>query len=162
MIEIIVAVSLNNAIGKDNKLLMPLPSDLKRFSDITTGHTVVMGRKTWESLPDKARPLPKRFNVVLTRNPDYQAAGADDVLQSLDDVLEHHGYKRRLFVIGGADVYQQALSYASIIHMTRIHQEISGDSFFPVIDDGEWRLVAESEKHYHNGVPFSYQTFMRI
>jgi dihydrofolate reductase len=82
MIEIIVAASLNNAIGKDNKLLMTLPSDLKRFSDITTGHTVVMGRKTWESLPDKVRPLPKRFNVVLTRNPDYQAAGADDVLQS--------------------------------------------------------------------------------
>ena len=139
-ISIIVAVAANGAIGHDNKLLYWLPDDMRRFRQLTTGHTVIMGRRTWESLPKGA--LPNRRNIVLTRQKGYDAPGAV-VFASLEDALPAC-VDEDVFIIGGASVYAEAMPLAQNIYLTRIDDTPAvADAFFPTIDMQEWHAVSE-------------------
>jgi dihydrofolate reductase len=142
IISMVVAVSENNAIGKDNALLWKLPIDLKHFKNITNGHTVIMGRKTYDSM---GKPLPNRRNIVITRTADLEIQGAE-VVNTLDDAFELCKSEAEIFVIGGAEIYKQSLSVADRIYLTRVHHNFEADTFFPVIDSRIWRET-ESERH---------------
>ena len=137
MISIIVAIAENNAIGKDNDLLWHIPSDLKRFKKITSGHTVIMGRRTFESLP--RRPLPNRRNIVITDIRDEMFEGCE-MAYSIDEALAKCESPEENFVIGGASVYRQFLRYADRLYLTLVKKSYDGDVFFPEIDFSQWRL----------------------
>ena len=149
----------NRVIGAGNKMPWHLPDDLKRFRAITSGYPVVMGRKTFESI---GRPLPKRRNVVITRQPGYVAPGCD-VVGSLTDGLELVG--KGAFVIGGGEIYAQALPLAERLYLTYVETEVaSGDTRFPEVDPAEWREI-ERERHEANerhAFAFTYVTLERI
>jgi dihydrofolate reductase len=139
-ISIILAVSDNNVIGKDNKLIWSIPNDLKRFKELTTGHVVIMGRKTYESI---GRPLPKRINVIITNNIEYKAEGCI-VVHSLKDAIHiAKDLDAEAFIIGGSKVYEDALEFASKIYLTRVHQNFEGDAFAPYINDSIWHITEE-------------------
>lgn len=142
-IEIVVAVSRNGVIGSTdtNSLLWHLPSDMERFRELTTGHTVVMGRKTWESIPNKFRPLPNRKNVVLTRTKGYVAHGAE-VFYNRESVIEAIDDEGKVFVIGGESIYKLFLPLARRLHITRVEGKFKGDVHFPDKNDfGKWELI---------------------
>lgn len=151
MISIIAAVADNNVIGGNNKLLWHLPADLKRFKQLTLGHPVIMGRKTFESI---GKPLPGRENVVITRNPDFKAEGIT-VLSSLDEVLKKFS-GQDVFIIGGAEIYAQSMSLADKIFLTRIYQLFEGDSFFPAIDERIWKVKREEMHEPDEKNPYRY------
>ena len=138
-ISIIVAVADDNAIGKDNRLLVHLPGDLKRFRKITTGHTVIMGRNTYFSLP--SGPLKNRRNVVITDNPKDDFPGCEMAL-SIKEALEKCDENDENFVIGGASVYRQFLPYADKLYLTRVHRKFEADTFFPETDPSEWHVIS--------------------
>ena len=157
MISIIVAVARNNAIGYGNQLLYWLPDDLKRFKALTTGHTIIMGRKTFESLPKGA--LPNRRNIILTRNPDFRAAGAE-VFRSLADALAQCQPEEEVFIIGGESVYKEAIGLASRLYVTTIEDTpAQADAFFPAIDADKWELVQstphEADAKHEHGFQFN-------
>jgi dihydrofolate reductase len=159
-ISIIVAVSENNAIGKDNQLLLHLPEDMKWFKRVTQGHTVIMGKRTFLSLP--RRPLPGRLNIVLT---DIQGEKIDgcQMAYSIEDVLEHCIDKEENFIIGGGSVYRQFFPLAQKLYITRIHASLEGDTFFPEINPQLWEIV-EEEKHKADDkhqFDFTFQIFKR-
>jgi dihydrofolate reductase len=157
-IAIIVAVAANGVIGKDNALPWRVPADLKRFRQLTTGHTVVMGRRTWQSL---ARALPDRQNIVVTRNPAFAAAGAE-VAHSLDAALALARLPAPVFVIGGASLVAEALASASTFHLTEIHADYPGDVRFPPWDRTQWRETARDDHAAADGVPaYSFVTLER-
>ncbi|HEX7651208.1 MAG TPA: dihydrofolate reductase [Candidatus Paceibacterota bacterium] len=137
-ISLIAAIGARTrAIGKDNRLLWQLPEDLKRFKRITDGHPVIMGRKTWESLPDRFRPLPGRTNIVVSRQHDFAATGAT-VVHSLDDALAWAAAApgaEEVFIIGGAQLYTDALPYADRLYLTSVNDDAEGDAFFPPYPD---------------------------
>ena len=145
MINIIVAVADNNVIGKNNQLLWHIPEDLQRFKKLTTGFPVIMGRKTFESIMlSLHKPLPDRKNVVITRQKDYQVPEGVQVfgdLQSALDILA----KEEVFIIGGAQIYKQALPLADRLYVTQVKGKYDGDAFFPEISNAKWRLVNEEE-----------------
>lgn len=144
MMTIIAAVAQNNAIGFENKLIYWLPNDLKRFKALTTGNTIIMGRKTFESLPKGA--LPNRRNVVLSRNCDFSAPGAE-VFHSLDEALHNCKPDEEIFIIGGASLYQEALKLADRLCLTHIEDTPQkADAFFPEINELEWQ-IENDEKH---------------
>ena len=137
MLSIIVAKAKNNIIGKDNKLLWHLPEDLKRFKEITTGHTIIMGRKTFESL---GRVLPNRKHIVFTQNPDFKVE--DPNVQIVHSMLEIKGYiddQEENFVIGGAMIYHLLMPYTTKMYVTEINKDFKGDALFPKIDLNEWK-----------------------
>lgn len=138
-VSAIVAAAENNAIGKDNQLLWHLPNDLRFFKRTTTGHTIIMGRKTYESV---GKPLPNRRNIIVTRQTEYAAEGAE-VVHSLMAALERCAGEEEVFVVGGAEIYQQALPILNRIYLTRVHVALPGDSFFPELDEQAWRLMAK-------------------
>lgn len=146
--SLIVAVSENNVIGKDNDLIWHLPMDMKFFKETTQGHFVIMGRKNFESIPHKYRPLPNRTNVVVTRQPSYKAQECI-IVNSIDEALKKAkiAADTEPFIIGGGEIYQLALNNHLIdrIYLTRIHHHFDGDTFFPALGP-EWKLV-NSEKH---------------
>ena len=146
-ISIIVAIAENNAIGKDNKLLWYLPDDLKRFKRLTTGHPVIMGKKTFESLPIK--PLPNRTNIVLTDVPDEIIEGCT-MAYSIDDALSKCPDGEECFVMGGGMIYKQFLEIADRLYITFIHKNFEADTFFPEVDYNNWTLI-EEEKHEDKG-----------
>ncbi len=152
-IALIAALDKNNGIGKDNKLLCYLPADLKRFKQLTTGHCIVMGRKTFESLPNG--PLPNRRNIVLTRNHSFKADGVD-VIHSLEDIFDICKNEEKVFVIGGEEVYKLFIQKADILHITRIHHQFDADAFFPDFNEKEWQLVNEVENQPDEKNKFSY------
>ncbi len=164
IISLIVAASTNNAIGKDNKLLWHLPNDMKFFKNTTWGMPVVMGRKTFEALAGE--PLPGRFNYVVTRNANWQPGRdtvkvAPDLAAALD--LAKETDCKETFVFGGAEIYAEAMSLADRIYMTRVHAVLEGDTFFPVIDEKDWKLVSElafpaDDKHAY---AYSFQLWQR-
>ena len=160
MITIIAAVARNLAIGYQNKLLYWLPNDLKRFKALTTGHTIVMGRKTFESFP--RRPLPGRQNIVITRNADWQYPGAT-VVHSLEAAIAA-AETDTVFIIGGAQIYEQALPLVDVLHLTQIHARwASADVFFPALDMNEWEEVGR-EHHtsdHNNAYEFDFITLKR-
>ncbi len=150
-INIIVAYSKNRVIGKDNKLIWNLPEDLKRFKKLTTGKTVIMGRKTFESI---GKALPNRENIVITRNEYYIAEGCKIAL-SLDEAISLS--TNEIFIIGGSQIYNKALDFANRIYATVIDQEFDGDSFFPYIDDSWIKLTKEN--NISDQFNFSYITY---
>ena len=127
MITIVAACSSNRVIGKDNKLIWNVPGDLKRFKEMTSGHTVLMGRKTYESI---GRPLPNRRNIVLSRNSELLIEGCN-TYTNLVDTLDM--FKNDVFIIGGEEIYRQSIPYVNRIELTLIHKEFEGDAFFPEI-----------------------------
>jgi dihydrofolate reductase len=158
-LALIAAVAANGVIGDANRLPWRLPEDLRRFRALTTGHAVIMGRKTWESLRG---PLPDRQNIVVTRNRDYRAAGAE-VAATLDDALALVRLPAPAFCIGGGELYRVALPRATVLHLTEIHRDFAGDATFPPIDPAEWREIAR-EPHAGEGsdaLPFDFVDLVR-
>ena len=144
MVSIIVAVGENNETGYRNGLLWRLPADLKRFRELTTGHTVVMGRKTFESLPNG--PLPNRRNVVLSRNPYFSHENCL-VFSSLDEALIKLSSEQKVYIIGGSQIYCQTLPCASMLYLTRVHASFpEADTFFPEFDRTKW-IKRSEETH---------------
>lgn len=140
-ISIIAAVAENLVIGKDNDLAWHLPDDMRFFKETTQGHTVVMGRKNFESIPHKFRPLPGRPNVVLTTNPEYEApecAVYNDLTTALKEI--ERGGETHCFIIGGGEIYRLALEMdvADDMYITQVHAEVKGDTYFPAIDPDKW------------------------
>ena len=156
MISFVVAMSQNRVIGKDNALPWRLPADLAYFKRLTTGHTVIMGRKTYESI---GRPLPNRQNVILTKNTQFQAPGCivfhsvGEILDWLDDDKEH-------FVIGGSEIFSQFLPYAKRMYITHIYEDFEGDTHFPEIDMSEWKLVSKEKGIKDEKNPYDYEFFV--
>lgn len=142
---VIAAVAANGVIGHDNQLLWRLPEDLQHFRALTMGHPVVMGRKTWDSLPPKFRPLPGRRNLVVTRHAQWQAEGAERAA-SLDDALSRLAGAERVFVIGGGELYALALPRADELHLTELERTFEGDTRFPAWDRGAFEEVAREQR----------------
>lgn len=136
IISLIAALAKNRVIGKDNDLPWHLPDDMKFFMQSTKGHCVIMGRKNYDSLPPKYRPLANRTNIVVTRQQDFKAEGCH-VVHSLEDALvfAKQQSESEVFVIGGAEIYKQALPYANLLYLTEIDAIIEGDTYFPQVDD---------------------------
>jgi dihydrofolate reductase len=163
-INIIVSVSENWVIGKDNKLLWKLSDDLRKFKDLTTGKPVVMGQKTFESLPKGA--LPNRTNIVLTWDQNFSAPNVIPVYnigQALEKAKEKHGINCELFVIGGGMIYKQFLDYADYIYLTTVHTVIEGDTTFPELKPEQWTLISEDfkEKDEKNEYDCTYEIYKR-
>lgn len=161
-LSIIVATSLNHAIGKDNQLLWHLPADLKFFKTITMGCPVVMGRKTFQSI---GRTLPGRQNVVITRDKTFNADGQYDltVVGSIDEVLVKLHSEKEVFIIGGGEIYKQSIDSVDTIYITLVNTVIDGDVYFPEIDKAKFDLVWE-EKHLadeKNKFDYTFQKFER-
>ena len=156
IVTFVVAAAANNAIGKDNQLLWHLPTDLKHFKTITSGHTIIMGRKTFDSM---GKPLPNRRNIVITRNQDLKIDGAT-VTQSLDQALELCNDEAEVFVIGGAEIYKAALDRTDKIYLTRVHKSFEGDAYFPDLDPEKWTEVAREDHaaDEKNPIDFSFIT----
>lgn len=151
VLTLIAAVARNSVIGRDNALPWKLPEDLKRFKALTTGHPIVMGRKTWESL---GRPLPGRHNIVITRDVAYRAEGAT-VVGSLPEALKAAGDTAELFVIGGAEIYRLALPLANRLQLTEIDADFDGDTVFPTFAQSDWKETAR-ERHHSDAAGFDY------
>ncbi len=156
VITLIAAVGKNNEIGKNNKLIWYLSDDLKRFKKLTSGHSIIMGRKTFESFP---KALPNRTNIVITRNKQYKAENAI-VVNSLEDALELTIEDPQPFIIGGGEIYKQAMEVAHKIELTRVHETFDADTFFPDLDNS-WKEIAredcfKDEKHNYD---YSFVTY---
>jgi dihydrofolate reductase len=158
VIALVVAHSRNRCIGAGGDLPWRLPSDLRRFKEITTGGTVVMGRRTWESLPARFRPLPGRRNLVLSRDPAFRADGAE-VFADLDSALD--ACDGDCFVIGGGTVYEQALGRADRVYATYVDADVEGDTFFPELAESDWRVTEESATIAENGHELTFRVLDR-
>jgi len=159
-LSIIVAIAENRAIGKDNKLLWHIPSDLKRFRKLTTGHTIVMGKKTYESLP--LRPLPNRTSIVLSDDRTEIINGCE-MAYSVEEAVEKCPEGEESFIIGGGSVYRQFLPLAGKLYITLVHRPYEADTFFPEIDPGIWEEM-HREDHPPEGnldAGYSYITYVR-
>lgn len=154
-LSIIVAVATNRVIGNKNTLPWHLPEDLKRFRALTTGHHIIMGRKTYESLN---RLLPDRTTVIVTRNPDYRVAGAL-IANSLQQAIKLCGDDEEVFLIGGAELYRDGLKLANKLYMTEIDAVFKGDAFFPEFDQTEWQEASREQHTSAQGLNFSYVTY---
>jgi dihydrofolate reductase len=156
-LALIVAVARNGVIGVDNRLPWRLPADLQRFKQLTLGHHVVMGRRTWESI---GRPLPGRTSVVVTRNRALAVPAGVLVVGSFDEALAACTGDPEPFIIGGAEIYQAALPRADRLHLTVVERDFAGDTFFPELDRSAWRLE-RSEPHPEAEPPFRFETWIR-
>jgi dihydrofolate reductase len=159
MIIMIAAAAENNALGKNNDLVWHLPDDFKRFKELTSGHHIIMGRKTFESFP---KLLPNRTHIVITKQKKYQPAHCI-VVDSIEKAIECIPSGENAFIIGGGEIYKQSLDFTDIIELTRVHDSFDADTFFPEINPNDWQLVQEEyhpkdEKHL---VDFTYQTYLR-
>lgn len=159
MITIIAAIAKNNALGKDNDLIWHLPADLKRFKKVTSNHHIIMGRKTFESL---GRPLPNRTNIVITRNPDYKAEGCV-IVNSLEAALNAAKEDENPYILGGAQIYKQAMPIADKMDLTFVHHEFEADAFFPEIDSNIWKETSREDfqADEKNKYDFSFVTLTK-
>ena len=153
MISIIVAIAENSGIGKNNDLLWHIPEDLKRFKRITSGHTMIMGKRTYESLPK--RPLPDRRNIVITDIPGEYFEGCE-MAYSIEDAVAKCNPEDENFIIGGALIYRQFLPIADRLYLTRVHQSFEADVFFPEIDNSKWILISKEDFPSDGINDFSY------
>ncbi len=160
MLALIAACGRGRVIGIDNRLPWHLPEDMKFFREITRGKPVIMGRKTWESLPDAFRPLPGRLNIVVSRNAAYQATGGS-VVGSLPEALGAASDAEIAFVIGGAELFSQALPLADRLILTEIDQDYPGDAFFPAFSPDEWAEARREPRLSATGLPFAFVTYER-
>jgi len=158
-ITIIAAAAENTALGKDNRLIWHIPKDLKRFKRLTSGHTIIMGRKTFESLP---KALPNRHNIVVSKNKSYTAEGAS-VCHNLEEAIALAEDDSQPFIIGGGQIYEQAMEIAHKIELTRIHKDYEADTFFPFIDLSKWKIISEESFEGFKDEPshFSYLTYIK-
>ena len=162
MLSIVVAKAKNNIIGKDNKLLWHLSDDLKRFKALTEGHTIIMGRKTFESL---GRVLPNRKHIVFSNNPDFKVNDENvEVVHSLLQIQEYIESEEEAFVIGGAMMYNFLMPYVSKMYVTEIEKEFEGDAFFPRIDDKKWKEVSREKgpEDGENNFEYNYVVYQKI
>lgn len=154
MISFIFAMDKNRLIGKDNDLPWHLPNDLKYFKNVTSGHAVIMGRKTYESI---GRPLPNRKNIVVTSNRDLDFPGCD-ILHSAEDVVQFAtGSDEECFVIGGSTLYTELLPHADKLYMTKIDEAFEGDRFFPEFNEDEWEIVSRQKGLKDDKNPYDYE-----
>ena len=159
MITIIAAAGKNNELGKDNDLVWHLPDDFKRFKKLTTGHHIIMGRKTFESFP---KPLPNRTHIVITRNKNYKPEGVI-VVHAMEEALKIAEQDEQPFIIGGGEIYKLGMNVAHKIELTLVNNTFDADTFFPEISSEKWELIAEElhEKDEKHDFEFIYQTFLR-
>ena len=159
MLTMIAAAAENNALGKDNDLVWHLPDDFKRFKRLTSGHHIIMGRKTFESFP---KLLPDRTHVVITRKDDYKPEGAI-VVNSLEEAIRVSKLDEQPFIIGGGEIYKMSIDLSERIELTRVHGEFEADTYFPEIDETKWDLVKEQfhEKDEKHKYSFTYLTYER-
>lgn len=161
MFSIIVAVSKNNMIGKDNSIPWFIPEDLKRFKEITMGKKMIMGRKTFESLPGV---LPGRKHIILTRNKDYKVDNENvEVYYDFDNLInKFKDSEEEVFIIGGSEIYNKFYKYANKLFLTEVDLEVDGDTTFPIIDLNEWDLVNSSSKNISkSNIAYIYKDFTR-
>lgn len=161
MLTLIAAASTNNALGKDNQLVWHLPNDFKRFKSLTSGHYIIMGRKTFESF---SKPLPNRKHVIITRQKNYAVPEGCIVVPSLEKAVDVCPKNEEVFIIGGGEIYKQSIDVADKVELTRVHTSVEADTFFPEIDETKWHLIFEEhhpkdEKHTFD---FTFQTFIKI
>ena len=161
MVSIIVAIGENGEIGAKNDLLWRLPNDMKRFKELTTGHTIIMGRKTFESLPKGA--LPNRTNVVVTRNNEASFENCE-VFNDLKTAIDNHKNEDEIFIIGGAEIYKQAMIFAGKLYVTNVHNSFeNADVFFSKINNNEW--VTTESKDYQSDekhlFPYTFKTYIK-
>lgn len=162
MLSIIVAKAKNNIIGKENKLIWSLPADLKHFKELTTGHTIIMGRKTFESL---GRVLPNRRHIVFSQNPDFKVNDENvKVVHSMLEIQEYIEDKEENFVIGGAMIYNLLMPYVTKMYVTEINEEFEGDAFFPRINPEVWKETDRKKgiKDDKNNLDYDYVTYKRL
>lgn len=159
-LTMIAAAAENNALGKDNDLIWHISEDLKRFKRLTTGHAIIMGRKTFESMP---KALPNRTNIVLTKRKDYQAKGAE-VVHTVEDALELVKKDVQPFIIGGGQIYSLFMPLCDRIELTRVHHEFEADVYFPDIDLNEFEVIAEEyvSKTEEQPYNYTYLTYQKI
>ena len=161
MIILIAAAGQNNELGKDNDLLWHLPDDFKHFKTLTTGHHIIMGRKTFESFP---KPLPNRTHIIITRSKDYSAPEDCIVVNSLEKAIEISPKNQDVFIIGGGEIYKQSIEIADCIELTRVHASFDADTFFPEINPREWQLKNSSfhDKDERHPYSFTFETYHKI
>ena len=161
MLSIIVAKAKNNIIGKENKLIWHLPEDLKHFKELTTGHTIIMGRKTFESL---GRALPNRKHVVFSQNPDFKVDDENvEIVHSMLQIQEYIENEEENFVIGGAMIYNLLMPYVTKLYVTQINKDFEGDTFFPKIDENVWKEVSREKglKNEENNLDYEFIIYKR-
>lgn len=156
-VHLVVAYASNRTIGRDNTLPWRLPGDLAHFKATTMGKPIIMGRKTWESL---GRPLPGRLNIVITRNPDFQAQGAT-VVSSLEAALQACLPAQDACIIGGAQIYAQALPLTDTIVATEVHSDVEGDAHFPALDGNQWQETSRLPQPEENGYRYDFVEYSR-
>lgn len=159
-LTLIAAAAENNALGKDNQMIWHLPDDFKRFKQLTSGHYIIMGRKTFESLPGI---LPNRTHVIITRQPDFKAEGCI-VVNSLDEALAASPQNDEVFIIGGGEIYKQSIDRADKIELTRVYGTTpEADAFFPEIDPAKWTLAEEvfHPKDNRHKYDMAFQTYLK-
>lgn len=159
MITIIAAIAENNALGKDNQLIWHLPADLKRFKKVTLNHHIIMGRKTFESL---GRPLPNRTTIIISRNTNFKADGCI-IVNSLQQALEAAKEDKNPFILGGAEIYKQAIEIADKLDLTFVHHQFKADAFFPEIDKTIWEETSREDfkADKNNNYNYSFVTYIR-
>lgn len=159
-VSIIVAADEHGGIGRDGGLPWHLPADLQRFKALTMGKPIVMGRKTWDSI---GRPLPGRRSLVVSRQPGFAIDGAE-VFGSLEAALQAAADAPETCVIGGAEIYRQALPRAQVVHLTRVHASVQADTYFPALDVAEWEEVAREDRPAddRHAYPYSFLTLQRV
>ncbi len=160
MLSIIVAKAKNNVIGKNNKIIWNLPEDLKKFKELTTGHTIIMGRKTFESI---GRVLPNRKHIIFSQNPDFKVNDENvEIVHSMLQIQEYIEDDNENFVIGGAMIYNLLMPYVKKMYVTQINKEFDGDTFFPRIDEEVWNVVEKVSKRDENSnLDYEYVTYER-
>lgn len=159
-VSLVAAVARGGVIGRAGSIPWRLPEDVAHFKELTTGHAVVMGRKTWDSIPERFRPLPGRRNMVVTRNPEWQAEGAQRA-SSLEEALELLVDEAHVFVVGGAEIYAAALPFADELVLTEIDLEAEGDTHFPAWDPAGFGERAREEHVAEDGTRFAIVTYGR-
>jgi dihydrofolate reductase len=159
-ISIVAAVARGGVIGRDNAIPWRIPEDARRFRETTMGHPVVMGRRTWDSLPDRFRPLPGRRNIVVTRNAGWRAEGAERAA-SLDDALRLANGAPQVYVIGGAEIYAAALPLADDLLLTEIDADVEGDVVFPTFDPPDFEETSRERLVSESGLSFSFVALTR-
>lgn len=161
MINIVVAKASNNVIGAKNDLIWHLPNDLKHFKNLTSGHPIIMGRKTYESL---GRPLPNRTNIVITRDSNWTADGIvkeNSLEKAIDTALK---IDEDIYIIGGGNIYKQAMEFTDILFITEVHHEFDGDTYFPEIDTDDWEEIKRENFKKDEKHPFAYSfvTYQKV